>query len=1138
MKETVVERLQEAGLGIERFIDCQDGQKSTVDHTQYPPEEVSGNYGIYAEARDRLVILDVDDYDDIDDESGLDAIAELPATFKQESPHRGRHKPYAVEISADGRFPAAVLADEFGSANLKPSWGEARVANQYVVGAGSQLDGCDKEWCDDCAAEDGGQYTIAADRPIATISADELIQALEADPKIERDTGTDPADDSTPDVDADEEEILEHALECDDKLRRLWNGDYSDYGGDRSEAECALAYKLAFWFAGDKATVRRMMDQARPEKWVSEDRESYRESVLSAVDKQTEYYEPSEHPSHSDPAEFDPEEVERGEAILNAQTDHKKPASPLREKNGCYQVWRSGRGDDDGQWRTITNFTLETVSYLDTYEGELLNIRVHPQKPIEEPYTVQVEPKVFNEPSTFKSEVVTGRTTTFDTGGASAQTILNALRETVGSQPAPRREGVEHIGLAGKEFDEWVTPQGTLTEAGWCDDPDRVHYTKGGDGGEEASLADKWLLEPDGGADFDADEVADIIELISNAREPDRGLPALAWFYAAPLKTHIHQWEGEFNLLQVTGQSGSGKTAMLESLWQMFGMTPNPFSVSSTPFTKERQMAMSCGVPVWYDEYKPATVEDYKLDHLHNRLRSITKETPITKGQADLGEITFHIRAPVVISGEQQFGHNVVAVRRRAVMTNFTKAATEDGTQTAEAFGELAGVSYEDADGEEHYPEGKDLKQHAIAYYQWVCGQEGEKLHAWWRAARERCAEILGDLGISVDGSEFQGLQTIVFGQRVLKEFALAHDADTEQLPTGADLRAAIDHVAENIGHDGRRREHADELLELLSQSAASGYIENDIEYRIVEPRKFDPQEALAIHMPSAFNAVKKYARDYNVEDEYTILGKSDYVDAYGNKADVDGTYILDVNRKVRGLENGSKAVYINPDVAEEQLGDGFNLAAFRPEEDEPLEDNEALSQTATPIGALGNQDNPYYNVTAQVVNYERGSENGPAVQATLSDESGHVDLVDWQGSDAASEIEEGSCYLFKSIKLGHKHNLEPTDGATEVVDIEPGTGNLPSPDTDGDQASLESSTATDGGTVGQEFEQLKPNICGAFERPGQRLSTEAIAAEVEADEDDVFGWLTDVGVPQGYIEMGGSDDDGWKLLRYPGGGS
>lgn len=1104
--DRLAERFEESGIDPKRFIQCKEGSKKSVDHTQQPAEEIEGQYGIYANSTDNLAILDIDDYGAFEDSGGVAALAELPPTLEQRSAHDGTHRFYHVEPSPDGRLVSAALKDVFDTdkGNLKPTWGEVRVANQYVVGAGSQLDGCDKDHCDNCEKPDGGWYTLESDREIATISSEQLIEVLRADDALEEraEQSEEPeADVDAPEVDADEDEILAHALECDDKLNRLWSGDYSDYPEDRSAAESALAMKLAFWFQGDKSTVRRLMDRANTKKWADREDSSYRDSILSAVDAQTEYYNPSER-SHRRPSQFDPEEVERAESILNTQTGPEKPAGQLQYEEGQYgytQQVENADGETVDRFIPIANFTLETVEYLKTdEEGELLTLRVDPRSPLEEAFEVQVHPTVFNEPHSFKEEVVRGRTTWFEPRTRPAQNVLNDLRETVGSQRAPTRVGTEFIGLA-KSRDEWVAPTGTLAADGWADDPENKYYAKGGDDDHQTALGQKWRLKPDEDTDYSREDVASVCELLPHTRPPERGLPILGWFYAAPLKPYIHDWEGEFNLLQVYGDTGSGKTSTIQLYWQAFGADPDPFSASDTAFTIEKHMAESCGLPVWFDEYKPADIEDYRLKRLHRRLREVTRERVVAKGQADLSEVTFKLRAPVVFSGEQQI--NEVAVRRRTIMTNVTQASTLDGTETIAAFGELTGTPYEDADGQQHDPEGYDLTAHALAYYRYILGQDETRLRELWIDARERVSEILTELQIgSVDNTERQGIQTVIFGASVYREFAESMGADADALPTEADLKDAVDHITDNIGYGGQRREHTDEFVEQMAQAAAEEYLEEGKHYRVVDSQKFG-KDVLAVHMPTTYNAVKKFTREYNLEGEITALGRSDYNDSFGNKANTEGSYVLATNKKVRGLESGSKAVFIDPDRAAEKLGEAFLPTAFGLGADES---DDGVEERPTPVQNLSAG---YQTITAKVKTKDTDTPEGaPPLVGTFEDTTGPVDFICWMDDGFADELEVGKCYRLEDVRVGTDPDgatqVELVREVTEVQPIQPGVGFAPGEALAEDQADLD--TAADGG---QQYDQLKPRILQAAPR-GTAFDAVEIANLIDEDPEDVRAQL------------------------------
>lgn len=321
-RDVVGAALAEAGLDSgDRFVDVVDGEKKCLDHDTRHAKPPTGNYGIYATAGDQLVLLDVDDYDDIDDERGLDAVEELresEPTLTQVSPHGGAHLIYKVRTDQNGRLPSHTLEKRVGTANPIPSWGEVRTMNQYVVGAGSSLDGCDKDDCIACADADGGRYTVPNPRPVATIDAATVVETLLRDPAL----GTDDEQGSLADArERDEkpasgdgeaagevEGVLAYALDesNDDRLRDLWRDARND-DGDRSDGEYSLALKLSWWLGGGRTDqeTRRIVGEVldgrhTPDgwrdpavgKWRERHDDSYRDSILDAVNKVSDPFNP------------------------------------------------------------------------------------------------------------------------------------------------------------------------------------------------------------------------------------------------------------------------------------------------------------------------------------------------------------------------------------------------------------------------------------------------------------------------------------------------------------------------------------------------------------------------------------------------------------------------------------------------------------------------------------------------------------------------------------------------------------------------------------------------------------------------------------------------------------------------------
>ena len=1107
-KETVTTRLAAVGLAADRFISVLEGEKKSTDHdTRYSrAENVPGdNYGIYSDEDDQFLMLDVDDHEDDDDISpvALAALDGLPETLEIKSPHvatdgAGGHRLF--KLNGD-QTPAELFNDRLGKKNPVPTWGEVIAKNKYCVGAGSQLSGCNKDWCGSCATPDGGHYAIQADREVAVVDPETLIEALTADPDLrdqhaesaqtldEFDTSnqstantiTHTQTDSDREYDDLEREQVESMLReipgdqhFDDWIRTA----YAVFDWDSSDVGKEVFRK---WSAGDEES-----EFERNEKW--ERKESNRQiDYIWDNGEDGDAGHPDDNASvgtlvyiakqHGFEFETEPNSVTTDS---NNEIHGAVPRGALEARDGGYGKLVPNYSDDDQafDWETVTTFQLETIERLQTDDGEELTLRVYPAHPSEDSYEVDVHPTVFNEQRTFKEEVVRGRTTSFNGG----QEELNALRKTVGVQGAPARIASEHIGLDGDHYDEWVAPNGTLTADDGDEMPTYRYHTKGGSSDTNGSaLARKWQLEAGSVGEYEAEEVAQIAELLPQTRKADRGIPILGWFYAAPLRPLIHDWEDEFNLLQVIGSTGTGKTSTLKTYWEAFGMQPDPFSASDTTFTLTKHMSSSCGVPVWIDEYKPADIDDRRLDKLHRRLREVTKGTAVSKGRPDLGEVVFRLEAPVVVSGEQKFNRSIPAVRRRSIMTTLSGTATEEGSTYQRAFARLTGKAYTDASGDVRYPDGHDLRDHARAYYSFILNEDVEILKELWKSCQESTAKILSDRGYTLDQTEFRGLQTVLFGMRLHRKFATEHGVEPQKLPSETEIGDAFEHLASNIGKRGKRRGYDDIFLELFSQAASAGYLEQNVNFKFYTSSKHG-DEVLALHMPSVYADVKRYVRDYNLSDEYNIIGKSDYVSALADKAG-DDSHILAVNHVVR-LDGGrAKCAVIHPKRTQERLGSDFDLRAYQQEAvtDEDLSNAED-GDTTTEDGSES-EDTPAYFSAGELeapANIQ-DREKVPAVRGTimaiwenrygqpvteLHDEDGTIDIhIQGFDSPGLTPLSEGGEYELEGLRYRNRdderayYEMRPTTGI-ERLDTSDTDGEADD-DAGGDESSTQSTTET-----------------------------------------------------------------------------
>ena len=931
-RKRIAEHCREAGLSTKRFIDVVDGTKKSHNHTQVMPDSaaLTGNYGIYAgPGADGtgdvwLVDIDVDDYNPDADTAALD---DLPATLTVETPHTdgetGGHRFYGVTGDI-----VAAMKDVADASNPSPSWGEVRVVNQYVVGPGSQIEkgeeGCDKEWCQQCAKPDGGYYRIAHDTEIATIDADTLADVVRSDPKY--------ADTADGDGDGDENDSASLGdYEPNDTdgtaaetvaSENRWIAEYLALGADdRSKKDTAVC-RTMIEHGVSEADARNLLESSTKTKVAERGRDYWTSTWCDARENAT---------PHAATADGGTVTTEAGED----DSDGDDTPHEFVERGGEYGVFKSiGEGEDERQvFDQWTNFTIEAVEFLrERGDGDVRATLCVSPATDEDDYEVTVPMTVFNDSRTFRSEVVVGRTTTFEAGGSA----LNALRRFVGGQDAPTRLAVDQVGLFGyrDERTEFVTPEGSIAADGWADDP---AYTWDA---PENAVSESWGVANDtDGGDWvpDREAVADALRLVPQTRLADRFLPVMGWFYAAPLRPYVMDWVGEAPQLSVTGDTEAGKTATLEHLSRLFGGSGEVLSASASYFSLMMDFAASNAFPVVIDEYKPADMPDSKVDAFKEYLRKSTRGASETRGRKDMGVDSYPLNSPVAVAGEQAVSGP--AQERRLISVNFSKRATERNTDTHEAFARLAGLTYEREDGTvEHFP-GVDLSEHALAYYRFVAGLDDDELHQAWRRSGKRVRDVRTDLGgvaEDVKNAKSHALQTVAFGLGTYRAFAAEYGVDASAEPVGVTdeaiasaLRYLMTHGRDPDDHRARRSSHIDLLLSVMARAADAGYLDEGKHFAFIN--EGEPDEQIGIKLSTAFDAVRRYARDYDVADADLLDSVNDYRSRLRDAVDQDKSVVIDTSKQVYGIGTSGVVFHIGramatvPDFDRDMFGDRFD---------------------------------------------------------------------------------------------------------------------------------------------------------------------------------------------------------------------
>lgn len=724
----------------------------------------------------------------------------------------------------------------------------------------------------------------------------------------------------------------------------------------------------------------------------------------------------------------------------------------LEVNDGGYGFHKE-RDDGTRDWIGFSNFQLETQSFAtdpDDPDKKQIELTVHPAKG--EAYDVTIPPTVFNEKREFKSNVVTGLTTTF----SGKENILNQLKTFVGTQDAPLRTGTYQMG---RMDGEWVTPEGVLTGDGWSDEPEHVHVSR--DIGAER----KWDLTPDEHDEYDSDEVAEILELLPETRDVERFVPALGWFYATPFKPLIHEWTGQFNLLGVLGETGAGKSATLSVLWELFGMGGDPMTADDTKYVLLTTLASTNSIPMWFDEYKPSDMSDWAVDTFWNEIRKTTRGGVSARGNPDGSTTEYHLNAPAVVSGEERVHGS--AEERRGIYTTFKKTPTDPESESASAFADLVGGSAKN-DGEREYHDGHDLSQHALAYYQWALSQDDAEVREQWRESARHVSELLEEHDIeAMEDLVEQGLQTIKFGAALYRAFTAAMGGDAEAITTD-EIDGAILYVATNAIGGANRKSHLDVLFEVAARAARHDYLEAGTHYKFV--REGEADEEFRLNLTAGFDKIVQYGRDHDVAEDL-LNSKDDYRERIGDALDADGGYIA--KRSIPTSPIG-RAVGIYVRQATESI-DGFDKSMFGggDEDESAIEERIESAQTAVSPTAVADLSPGYQTLTVECVTKTSDTPDVFTEMGTLRDATGTVDYVVWERAEPV-DLEEGETYRIRGAQGGTDPDDAPQvelDGRTaEIEPVDAGVGYLSLADSGGNERL---GTATDGG----EYEQAKPRM-------------------------------------------------------------
>lgn len=253
--------------------------------------------------------------------------------------------------------------------------------------------------------------------------------------------------------------------------------------------------------------------------------------------------------------------------------------------------------------------------------------------------------------------------------------ILRRKAEAAGRKVyGTNREGVDILTLPdGTQDIVWVAPDECVSNSG------REYRFLGDERGGRAIINTDLMSAPDL---KDDDTTREFFRRLFHSNEGPIVARIFGWYCGAALRQIYHHYGGgQYPLLHIYGQAGSGKT---QSTMLYNGMYSHQRSVSrqsaalASHFAFRQFVSSSASIPIVIEEYKPREMDSKTLKFFHVLLRGAYNGDPMSQGTIDRssgsGVLTLTnqaITAPLVFVAEAQETES--AIMERVIAVPFSK---------------------------------------------------------------------------------------------------------------------------------------------------------------------------------------------------------------------------------------------------------------------------------------------------------------------------------------------------------------------------------------------------------------------------------------------------------------------------------
>lgn len=218
-------------------------------------------------------------------------------------------------------------------------------------------------------------------------------------------------------------------------------------------------------------------------------------------------------------------------------------------------------------------------------------------------------------------------------------------------------QGIKFINKNGIQL---ITNEGAITAKGF-------DFTKKADKRNNIELIDKNHIT--------REELGDIKGKLFKFNSSDKTIPIIGTVIHNLAVLHNQEAKEKLHHLLIVGESGSGKSTILSNVVAALLNYPLKDIKSIgliTSFALVRDLSNG-NYPALYDEFKPSSLDRYKIQKLSESLRNLYDRTTISRGDKSFKTKDFQLTRPIILAGEESYPNAEKALIERSCIVYLSK---------------------------------------------------------------------------------------------------------------------------------------------------------------------------------------------------------------------------------------------------------------------------------------------------------------------------------------------------------------------------------------------------------------------------------------------------------------------------------